>query len=354
MESELERRVAERTRELQKANEALQQSQQMFAGELDIAQRLQHVATELISARGTQALYEQILDTAMAILHADFASIQKFYPERATNGELQLLGHRGFSLDAAANWEWIRPTRCTSCSEALRTGRRVAVPDVRTCDFMSGSDDLEEYLSAGIFAMQTTPLVSRSGALLGMVSTHWREPHEMSASEFRAMDVLARLAADLIERSLAEDKLSESEEHLNNAERLAHVGHWQWDIRTNRVSGSEEMYRIFGKPPYYIPSFEGFLEDLVPSGREQMERLIGDSLARKVGHSIEYQIALPNGEVRTIFCIWEMLLDEEGIPVAHVWHLSGHHRFSARAREVICQTKAGERRNAGERYCARL
>jgi hypothetical protein len=112
--------------------------------------------------------------------------------------------------------------------------------------------------------MQTTPLVSRSGALLGMVSTHWREPHEMSASESRAMDVLARLTADLIERSLAEDKLSESEEHLKNAERLAHVGHWQWDIRANHVSGSEEMYRIFGKPTDYIPTFEGFMKDLVP------------------------------------------------------------------------------------------
>jgi len=66
MESELERRVAERTRELQKANEALRQSQQMFAGELDIAQRLQHVATELISARGTQALRSEMLTFARA------------------------------------------------------------------------------------------------------------------------------------------------------------------------------------------------------------------------------------------------------------------------------------------------
>ena len=315
MESELERRVGEQTRELQNANEALRQSEQMLAMELDAAQRLQHVATELINAHGTEALYEQILDAAMAILHADFASIQMFHPERGTNGELQLLGHRGFSAEAAKRWEWVRPTTRTTCGEALRTGRRVAVPDVRNCDFMSGSDDLEGYLSAGIHAVQTTPLVSRSGALMGMVSTHWREPHELSASELRALDVLARMAADLIERSRAEDKLSESEEHLKNAERLAHVGHWQWDIRANRVSGSEEMYRIFGKPPDYIPSYEGFLEDLVPPDREQMERLIRDSLARKVGHSIEYQIALPNGDLRTISCIWELLLDEEGMPV---------------------------------------
>jgi len=270
MESELERQVVEGIRELQKATEVLLQTQQMFVKERDIAQRLQQIATELISARGIQALYDQILDTALAILHADFASIQKFYPERGTNGELQLLGYRGFDSKAAVNWEWIASTRGTSCAEALRTRRRADIPDIRKCDFMSGTDDLDDYLSAGVLAVQTTPLVSRSGALLGMVSTFWRDPHEMSASEFRAMDVLARLAADLIERSLAEDKLSESEEHLKNAERLAQVGHWQWDIRTNRVSGSDEMYRIFGKPRDYIPSYEGFLQDIVPPDREQM------------------------------------------------------------------------------------
>jgi GAF domain-containing protein len=85
---------------------------------------------------------------------------------------------------------------------------------------MSGSEDLDGYLGAKIYAGQTTPLVSRSGALLGMVSTYWREPHELSATELRALDILARLAADLIEHSRSEEKLSESEQHLKNAECL--------------------------------------------------------------------------------------------------------------------------------------
>jgi signal transduction histidine kinase len=109
--------------------------------------------------------------------------------------------------------------------------------------------------------------------------------------------------------------LRESEQHLKNAERLAHVGHWQWDVRANRVSGSEEMYRIFGKPQNCVPSYEGFLEDLMPEDRERVEGLIRDSLATKIGHSVEYQIAHPNGDLRTIFSICEVLLDEEGLPM---------------------------------------
>jgi PAS domain-containing protein len=52
--------------------------------------------------------------------------------------------------------------------------------------------------------VQSTPLVSRDGRLLGMISTHWRNPHQPSERDFRLLDVLARQAADLIERKQAE------------------------------------------------------------------------------------------------------------------------------------------------------
>ena len=74
--------------------------------------------------------------------------------------------------------------------------------------------DLEAFLDAGIHAAQSLPLVSRSGALLGMVTTYWRKPHELTVSESRALDVLARLAADLIERSRADEERRKALEQL--------------------------------------------------------------------------------------------------------------------------------------------
>ena len=125
---------------------------------------------------------------------------------------------------------------------------------------------------------------------------------------------IAGATQDVTEQVRARELLRESEKHLKNAERLAHLGHWQWDIRANRVSASEEMLRIIGKPQNYVPSYEDFLQDLVPQDRERVERLIRDSIEKKIGYSTEYQIALPNGELRTISCICEVLLDEEGLP----------------------------------------
>src|SRR5436190_24396839 len=127
-------RGQEQSRQTEDSGEALRQS------ELDAAQRLQQIATQSIDARGIEALYEQILDAAMAILHSDFASLQMFHPERGSSGKLRLLGHRGFSADAAQRWEWVGLSTRTTCGEALRTRQRVAVAAVRNCHFMAGSD----------------------------------------------------------------------------------------------------------------------------------------------------------------------------------------------------------------------
>jgi len=72
---------------------------------------------------------------------------------------------------------------------------------------------------------------------------------------------------------------------------------------------------MFGKPLDYVPSYSGLLEQLTAEDQERVQELVRDSLTRKVGHSIEYQIAHPNGDLRTISCIWEVLLDEEGSPM---------------------------------------
>src|SRR5215472_11641926 len=120
---------------------------------------------------------------------------------------------------------------------------------------------------------------------------------------------------DITEQHKARELLRESEERLKNAERLAHVGHWDWDIQASHLSWSEEMFRIFGMPQDYTPSSERFLQAVIPQDRERVERWVKDCLAEKSGHSIEFQIARPNGDLRTVICTSEVSLDEEGLPV---------------------------------------
>jgi hypothetical protein len=143
--------------------------------------------------------YEKIVDDAVALMRSDYASVQMLFPERGSGGELRLLAFRGFNPQAAQFWEWVAANSKSTCGIALRDKRRVVAPNITTCDFMAGSEDQRTYLQTGIHACQTTPLIGRSGMVVGMISTHWRTPHQPSEKDFQAFDILARQAADLIE-----------------------------------------------------------------------------------------------------------------------------------------------------------
>ena len=120
---------------------------------------------------------------------------------------------------------------------------------------------------------------------------------------------------DITEQISASQFLRESEERLRHAERIAHVGNWAWDLKTNQMSWSEEVFRIHGQPEDFKPSYEGFVESIAPQDRERVGQWVRDCLAKKRGNSIEYRIARPNGDLRTLSCTSEVLVDEEGMPV---------------------------------------
>ena len=95
----------------------------------------------------------------------------------------------------------------TTCGVALRVRQRFCIADVEQWHEIKGSADHAEYRRSGIRAVQSTPLISRSGAVLGMVSTHWTQPYTASDSELRTFDILARQASDFIEARQTEERL---------------------------------------------------------------------------------------------------------------------------------------------------
>jgi two-component sensor histidine kinase len=174
-----------------------------LATELADMRRLQDVSTRLIQ-EGNGGLYDTILDAAVGLMRSDTATMQMFDPAK---GQLQLLGARGFDPASIGSFEWVGHDTGTSCAAALRAGRRVILPDIDQCDFIVGTPAYDALRACGIRAAQSTPLMSRSGALIGMITNHWREPHEPSERDLLLIDVLARQAADLIERKRSEERI---------------------------------------------------------------------------------------------------------------------------------------------------
>jgi PAS domain S-box-containing protein len=213
----LEDFTAANSEQRRKFDERLEQSKALVAeirkdldGSDDIV-HLHEISTLLIQQGNLNTLYNRILDAAMNLMSSDMASMQLLDPER---NQLRLLAWKGFHPQSAVFWEWVYLDSTCTCGLALSAGCRVVVPDIEACDSMAGTADLDEYRRSNIRAVQSTPLVSRSGQLLGMISTHWREPHQPTERALLRLDVLARQAADLIERSKTETALRESNEQL--------------------------------------------------------------------------------------------------------------------------------------------
>jgi signal transduction histidine kinase/CheY-like chemotaxis protein len=181
---------------------------------------LHGICVDLIGENDLGALCGKIVDAAVRITGSQFGTMQRLCPAEHPShpGHLQLLSARGLSPEAEECWRWVHPASVTSCTAALRLGSRAVVADFEAWDDIAGTEDLAAFRRAGIRSAQTTPLLSRSGRLLGMISTHWAEPHEPTDRDLRLLDILARQAADLLERTMAEESLRASEERLRVSE----------------------------------------------------------------------------------------------------------------------------------------
>jgi PAS domain S-box-containing protein len=209
------------------ADVKLRAREEELAAELSATRLLQAISLEMAHEADIDSVYEKLVEGARSIMHADFASMQQLYPHQGEHGELLLLGYRGFSAEAAQFWTWVRARSACTCGRALVSRQRVISTDVEADPCLAGTADLETYRQTGIRAVQSTPLMSRRGNLVGMISTHWKQPTEPTERDLRLLDILARMAADLIERKTDDEELRRREERSRTLTQLLTDVPWQ-------------------------------------------------------------------------------------------------------------------------------
>jgi len=185
------------------AEEALRKSEERLAADLAETKLLQSISSQLIQEDNVQAIYEQLLNAATAIMHSEMATMQMLLPEK---NELLLLAFKGFDPEVIKYWKWVKKGNQSSCGTALENGIRIIIPDIETSEYIKSEEIRAAHRLAGIRTAHSTPLITRSGILIGMISTHWKSVHEPTERELDLLDVLARQAADLLERKQREEK----------------------------------------------------------------------------------------------------------------------------------------------------
>lgn len=147
-----------------------------------------------------------------------------------------------------------------------------------------------------------------------------------------------QLKQKINEHQKTENALRRKEESLSEAQRITNLGNWDWNIVTNELFWSDEIYHIFGlKPREFGATYEAFLASVHPEDRDFVKTSVDKALYKKKSYSIDHRIVLPDGTERIVHEQAGILYDKKDKPL----------RMIGTVRDVTKQKKAEEelRRN---------
>jgi PAS domain S-box-containing protein len=124
------------------------------------------------------------------------------------------------------------------------------------------------------------------------------------------------IGRDVSEQKQAAESLQRQRHHLLEAQALAHLGSWEWDIESGETDWSEEQFRIFGYEPGAVAViYDTFLAALLPDDHDRVLAAINDALLGKRPLDLECRIVRPNGEVRVVHIRADVQRDSAVHPV---------------------------------------
>ncbi|MFN2456226.1 MAG: PAS domain S-box protein [Pyrinomonadaceae bacterium] len=128
--------------------------------------------------------------------------------------------------------------------------------------------------------------------------------------------LLRGVMVDITERKRIEEQLGQSESQLAEAQRLASVGSWNWDIRNNIQTWSAELYQIYGlHPEEFSPSYETFIGRVHPDDRAVISRVVENALRNPEPIDSYLRIIRPDGAERIVHSRGHAISDRSGAPI---------------------------------------
>lgn len=177
-------------------------------------------------------------------------------------------------------------------------------------------DDLHLVLPSNAANIANEPIEYRIILPDSAVRHIWAKSGTKISDQDGKTTFLTGIAQDITERKLAEEALRRSEENLADAQRISHIGSWQWDMLSNTVSWSKEMYRLFDiDPTTHDGSPESILEVIYPDDIELFTNSMNSNLFDGSSPALEYRIVHKDGSIHTISAIGRMEFDKAGKPI---------------------------------------
>ena len=180
-------------------------------------------------------------------------------------------------------------------------------------------------VSNGFRSVAVVPIRYR-GRVLGAIHLADEREGAVPLKVIELIEVVTPLIGEALYRFSIEDELwknyealQRSEKSLSEAQRIAGLGNWEWDLRTNELRWSDETYRIFGLTPQQTATtYVAFLNYVHPDDREFVKKSVNEAIHDRQPYNIEHRIVLSNGLTRIIHEQGEVKFDERDEPISIV------------------------------------
>jgi signal transduction histidine kinase/CheY-like chemotaxis protein len=195
----------------EKAEKELMKARDNLQREFRDINALHQLNTKFIEGDNLNSVLQEVLNTAINVIKADKGNIQLM---DSPTGTMKIVGSKNFSPPFLKFFESVYPGESAVCSTAILRLKRVIVEDITNSPIFKDSDSLEVLLNEDVRAVQSTPIVSKDGNLLGIISTHFTKIHVPTERDLRFIDILSRQAAEIIQRKKAEESLKHARDTL--------------------------------------------------------------------------------------------------------------------------------------------
>ncbi|MBW4629367.1 MAG: PAS domain S-box protein [Brasilonema octagenarum HA4186-MV1] len=173
------------------------------------------------------------------------------------------------------------------------------------------ADDIEIHQGGKIIPIegQGTPIFDEKGNLAYAITT-FQDITERKQAQQILTDYNRTLEKQVAQRTAA---LQESEATLKAAQRVAHVGNWEFNLITRKFTWSEEQFRIFGLDPTQgEPTYEQYIQQIHVDDRAPVQEGYARTMKTGRGEELDFRIIRPNGEVRHVSRRYEAVINEQG------------------------------------------
>ena len=125
-----------------------------------------------------------------------------------------------------------------------------------------------------------------------------------------------RLDQELRKKEAAEEALRDLQARMDNAQQLAHMGDYDWEIASDTNTWSDQLFRIYGFEPGEIaPNYERFLAMIHPDDQERIKAIHQEAYATGEPYEMVERIVRPDGEVRYLSSNGQVVTDDAGTPI---------------------------------------